>query len=179
MRASWRERTRNACRRVDLCAPFDAPITDAIALLVWENASPASHRFTPRSSVAVSTAFGFLAKLASAQASRPLHTHDAHHRQLPFTHSNNSCTRVRLIPTRSRLGFRPFETGSLHPLYDLRLFANAIEEPSVSRRQARFGEPVQPAKEFSSSVIRCEPTSDAPVAFVPRFTCRFRSRRLL
>lgn len=97
-------------------------------------------------------------------------------------HSHNSNKLVHPCSTASdeiASRFPAFKTGSPHPLYDLRLFANAIEEPGVLRRQAHFGEPVQPAEEFSSSVIRCEPTSDVPVAFVPRLTCRFRSQRLL
>lgn len=179
MKALWRERTRDAYRRVDLCVPFDTPITDAIAFLVWENASPASHRFTPRSSAAVSTAFGFLAKLASAPVSRPLHTHDAHHRQLPFTHSNNSCTRARLLPTRSRLGFRPSKPVPRTRCTTCAFLRMRSKNPAFHDAKPASVSPSNLPKEFSSSVIRCEPASDVPVAFVPRLTCRFRSQRLL
>lgn len=49
------------------------------------------------------------------------------------------------------------------------LFNSAIEEPSVSRRRAHFGEPVQPGKEFLALLIRCVLTSDVPVACASRF----------
>lgn len=43
-------------------------------------------------------------------------------------------------------------------------WAGMFEEPSVSRRRARFSGFVQPTADCSSAVIRCEPTSDVPVA---------------
>lgn len=48
-----------------------------------------------------------------------------------------------------------------------------FEEPSVSRHQAHFGGSVQPTVEFSSTAIRCEPTSDVPVAFTPPYRSWF------
>jgi hypothetical protein len=46
-------------------------------------------------------------------------------------------------------------------------FPNWPEEPAFSRRWPRFGESVQPAAGSSPTVIRCEPTSDVPVAVAP------------
>ena len=45
--------------------------------------------------------------------------------------------------------------------------SNWPEEPAFSRRRPRFGESVQPAAGSSPAVIRCEPTSDVPVAAAP------------
>jgi hypothetical protein len=139
---------------------------------VWETATSASHPFVLQSSDVASTTIEFLEELASARASRPF----AHARCAPPTTAIHtleiSCTRVRSFPTRSRLDCRASTRRSV-PVEVLRLCTDTIEEPSVSRRQARFSEPVQPVRNYSFLVIRCEPTSDAPVAFVPRSASRF------
>jgi hypothetical protein len=61
----------------------------------------------------------------------------------------------------------PEEIASRSPNFDPMThtgWAGMFEEPSVSRRQAHFGGFVQPATDCSSAAIRCEPTSDVPVA---------------
>lgn len=156
---------------MDLCESFDPPIANvSISCLGNRHTRVApfcipilrcgvDHDRIPRRASVCSG----LATLAHARCAPPttaIHTLEI------------SCTRVRSFPTRSRLDNRA-STRSSAPAEVLRLCTDTIEEPSVSRRQARFSEPVQPARDCSSLAVRCEPTSDAPVAFAPRFAFRF------
>lgn len=101
-----------------------------------------------------------------------MHTRDAHQQQLPSTHSKKTRAPVLDHSRRDRVSIivlRPDDPQLAETF--LGLCTNAFEEPSVSRHQAHFGVPVQPTVEFSSTAIRCEPTSDVLVAFAPPSRC--------
>jgi len=85
--------------------------------------------------------------------------------ELPSTYSTlvQPCSTVPEGITFRPPAYRPMisQPGVVLP------FPNWPEEPAFSRRRPRFGESVQPAAGSSPAVIRCEPTSDVPVAAAP------------
>lgn len=90
--------------------------------------------------------------------------------ELPSTYSTlvQPCSTVPEGITFRSSAYRPMisQPGVSSAFYTAP-FPNWPEEPAFSRRRPRFGESVQPAAGSSPAVIRCEPTSDVPVAAAP------------
>lgn len=139
---------------------------------VWENVAPASHRFTSRSFEAASTAFEILEKLASTRASRPSYTRDAHHQQLPLPQLEISCTRVRLLPAEITSRSSAFALDDPRSLRACAFVRASERNPAFHDAKLTSVSPSNLPGSFRPAVIRCEPTSDIPVAFVSRFARR-------